>query len=55
MKIIITIIITVILILGIPWYVQQLGRFFCSGIFEIFNEKGITIKKGDKNAKKEKR
>lgn len=32
----ITVVITVILIL--PWYTKQLGKFFCKGFLECFHE-----------------
>ena len=27
-----------IVVFGFPWYIKQLGRFFCRGIVEHFNE-----------------
>ena len=46
---ILAIIIFILLLLGIPWYTKQLGRFFCFGFLEYLKEKT----KGEKDVKKE--
>jgi len=51
----ITIIVLVLLlvVVFIPWYTKQLGRFFIQGIIEFYKE--ILEKLGDPNGKKEKK
>lgn len=52
--IIFVLIIFVLIILIIPWYIKQMGRFWCKGIIEYFEEKIQKLKRR-KNGKKEKR
>lgn len=43
MIIAITIIICVFIVFFIPWYVKQLGKFFCAGILKYMNMQIIKL------------
>lgn len=47
------IIIALIVIIVIPWYLTQMGRFFITGILDVIEERFKISRKGDKNGKKE--
>ncbi len=48
------IILAILIILMVPWYIQQLGRFFCKGAISYFQEQVIQFKI-DENKPLEKR
>jgi hypothetical protein len=47
------ILISVFMVLIIPWYLKQLGRFFCNGILEYLKEQTQEQTKGERNGEKE--